>query len=166
MRFCESGMTFGDFSESDCFRIEKSEVYIRLSGKGIKTTDFLLHKPEDNKLLFVEAKETLPAKKNREAFNAEIAHISHQFMDSLQLSCGIWFGEHNKTADVPKNSVNFFRYGVQIVFVLVVKERTGSLLYIADKIKQQLPKEHKLWRFDVIVLNKESAQKAKLVVKK
>ena len=123
-----------------------------------------MYRPEENKLLLVEGKNRLPAKNNVIAFNEEIYEISHKFMDSLQLACGIWFGGHNHKVEVPKNGGNFFRYGVQIIFVLVIKKRKGNLLYIADRIKQQLSKEHRLWKFEILVLNEVNAHKEKLVV--
>ena len=164
MRIVEDGLTFGDYSDADCFHIEKTDVYNRLSGKGVKSVEFVLYQPEKSKLLFVEGKSTLPAKGNAIAFNGELIDISHKFMDSLQLACGIWFGGHNQYVKVPENSADFFRYGVQIVFVLVIKNRKGQLLHIADRIKQHLSKEHKLWRFEVLVLNESDAQREKLVV--
>ena len=141
MRIIEEGLTFGDYHDADCFHIEKTNIYKRLSGKGIKSVEFLLYRPEENKLLLVEGKSTLPAQNNKIAFDEEISEISRKFMDSLQLACGIWFGGHNQKIAMPKNCMDFFRYGVQIVFILVIKYRKGDLLHIADSIKKQLLKE-------------------------
>ena len=85
-------------------------------------------------------------------------------MDSLQLACGIWFGAHNNDVIVPKNGVNFFRYGIQIVFLLVIKNRIG-LLYIANRIKTHLMKEYRLWKFEVLVMNEDDACTKNLVIK-
>jgi len=164
MRIAEDGLIFGDYNADDCFHIEKTDVYVRLSGKGVKSVEFILHQPDDRKLLFVEGKSTLPAKGNADAFNEEVTVISQKFMDSLQLACGIWFGEHNQEVEMPKNAENFFKFGEQIVFVLVIKNRKGNLIYIADKIKQLLSREHRLWRFEVLVLNENDAQRKKLVI--
>ena len=164
MRIFEEGLTFGEYDEADCFHIEKTDIYKKLSGKSIKSVEFILHRPEARKLLLVEGKNTLPAKNNRAAFSEEITDISYKFMDSLQLACGIWFGGHNSIVKVPKNGMNFFRYGVQIVFVLVIKNRKGNLLHIADRIKQQLMKEHRLWKFEILVLNEELAKKENLII--
>jgi hypothetical protein len=164
MRIIEEGLTFGDFDEANCFHIEKTDIYTQLSGKGIKSVEFVLYKPEDRKLLFIEGKKTLPAKNNKISFDEEISEISYKFMDSLQLACGIWFGGHNSKVEIPKNGTSFFGYGVQIVFILVVKNRTGDLLHIADRIKKQLPKEHRLWKFEVLVLNESKASEERLIV--
>ena len=50
MRIIEEGLTFGDFIEADCFHIEKTDIYKRLSGRGVKSVEFVLSKPDDNKL--------------------------------------------------------------------------------------------------------------------
>jgi len=47
---------------------------------------------------------------------------------------------------------------------LVIKNRKGRLDYIADRIKQQLLKERRLWEFEVLVLNENEAHKKRLVV--
>jgi len=164
MRIDEQGIIFGDYNDADCFHIEKTDLYTSLSGKGVKSVEFILHQPDNRKLLFIEGKSTLPAKKSVDAFKKEISEISQKYMDSLQLACGIWFGEHNNKVEVPENGANFFRYGEQIVFVLVIKNRKGNLIYIADMIKRQLQKEYRLWRFEVLVLNEDDARKKQLVV--
>jgi len=164
LRIVEEGLIFGDYNDADFFHIEKTELYKRLSVKGIKSVEFILHQPDKSKLLLVEGKTTLPAKNNIEDFNKEISEISQKFMDSLQLACGIWFGGHNSKVEVPENGASFFRYGIQIVFVLVIKNRKGDLLHIADRIKKRLLREHRLWRFDVLVLNESDAFNERLVV--
>ena len=80
------------------------------------------------------------------------------------MACGIWFGGHNSKVLIPKNGLRFFSYGVLIVFVLVIKNRKGNLLHIADRIKQQLLKEHRLWKFEIIVLNEELARRENLII--
>ena len=165
MDFVESSMHFGVFDEADCFRIEKTDLYVRLSGRGFSSVDFILNQKSSNELFFVEAKTTLPANRNIPDFENEIHEISRKFMDSLQLICGIWFGEHNWKVEAPTNKDSFFTYGKQIVFVLVVKNRIGKLPSIAEKIKQTLRREHKLLGFNVLVMNEDLAVKTNLLVK-
>jgi hypothetical protein len=163
--FVESNMRFGVFDEADCLRIEKTELYVRLSGRGFRSVDFILNQKGSNELFFVEAKATLPANKNITDFENEIYEISRKFMDSLQLIGGIWFGGHNSKVEAPRNRDSFFTYGKQIVFVLVVKNRIGKLPSIAEKIKQTLRREHKLLGFNVLVMNEALAVKTNLLVK-
>ena len=164
MQINEDGLLFGNFEPSDCFHIENTKLYSKLKGRGFKSVEFVLHKPEERKLLFVEGKTTLPAADNIDKYDEEIAHISQKFMDSFQLSCGIWVGQYNSKVDLPANSAQFFMCGVQIVFVLVIKNRRGNLVRIAEKIKRKLSREHRLLQFEVLVLNEEDARTYQLVV--
>jgi len=159
-------MLFGDFDEANCFHIEKLDLYNRdLSSHGIKSVEFVLYRPEKNKLLFVEAKTSLPIKERQGWLNSEITKISQKFMDSLQLVCGIWLRGDNGKTKLPDNYANFFEKGVEIVFILVIKRRGVNLLHIADAIKANLLKEHKLWNFSILVLNEELARNKDLIVK-
>ena len=164
MQIREEGLLFGEFDEANCFHIEKSDIYKRLSSKGFKSVEFVLHLPEQNELLFVEGKTTLPAVNNLERFNKEIADISQKFMDSIHLTTGIWFGEHNAKAIVPHGKDSFFTFGMQIIFVLVVKNRKGRLNSIVERIRRELQREHTLMRFKVLVLREEDAVKRNLVI--
>ena len=156
-------MVFGEFKEADCFHIEKTDLSKRLSGRGVKSVEFVLSQPMDKRLLFVEAKITLPAANNIVRFEEEIIDISQKFMDSLSLTCGIWFGKHNSEVIAPDNRELFFSYGTQIVFILVIKSRIGDLPHIEDMIKKQLLRERMLWGFDVLALNEEDARKVNLI---
>ena len=164
MQIREAGLLFGEFDESDCFHIEESKIYSRLKGKGYKSVEFVLRLPDRNELLFVEGKTSLPSEQNVERFHEEIDNISQKFMDSVLLTTGIWFGEHSK-AGAPSNADAFFTYGTQIVFTLVIKNRTwDGLSYIAECIMKKLRREHRLMRFKVLVLREEDAIKRKLVI--
>jgi len=164
MRICESGMMFGDYEPSNCFRIEKTKLYKKLNGKGYSSVEFILHKPDEKQLLFIEAKSSLPAIDSVDKYDEQIAGIANDFRDSFQLACGIWFGQHNGKVDMPENALHFFSYGTQVVFVLVIKNRTGKLTSIAEEIKQKLLKEYRLWQFKVLVLNENDARTHNLVV--
>jgi len=164
MQIREEGLLFGEFDETGCFHIEKSDIYKRLSGKGYKSVEFILRLPEQDELLFVEGKTTLPSADNIERFNEEIADISKKFIDSIRLTTGIWFGEHNAKAVVPTGRDSFFTFGTQIVFVLVIKNRRGKMNTIAERIRRELHREHTLMRFKVLVLREEDAIKRNLVI--
>ena len=159
-------MVFGDFDEANCFHIENSDLYNKnLSRHGIKSVEFVLYRPEKNKLLFVEGKTSLSAEKSRTRFRKEITNISRKFMDSLQLTCGIWLGGHNGKIELPGNYGSFFGRGVKIIFVLVIKKRKDDfdLLYIADAIKEELLKEQRIWNFNVLALNEARARENNLI---
>jgi hypothetical protein len=164
MRIPEGGLLFGDFDEVNCFWIEKTDLYRRLSGKGFRSVEFVLSRPEKRELIFVEGRTTMPATANLNRFNEDISEISQKFIDSLHLTCGIWFGEHCSNVVVPQNRESFFMYGTQLVFVLVIKNRIGKLTSIAERIKRELAREHALLGFKVLVMNEELAIKDSLVV--
>ena len=157
-------MIFGDFDEANCFHIEKTSLRKILSGKGMKSVEFVLSQPSEKRLLFVEARKTLPSKNNAERFFEDIAEISNKFIDSLHLICGIWFGTHNLSVEVPENKESFFQYGMRIIFILVIKNRKGDLPHIEDMIKKQLLHERRLLGFDVLALNEDNAKENNLIV--
>jgi len=166
MQILESGMLFGDFSDDDCFWIEKSKIYdVSLKHLGFKSVEFVLHRYDNsenstnrNELLFVEAKTTLhPSVAGRE-FSAEISDISQKFIDALQIVCAAWHGGRKDKIKLPMNFKRYFESGKKIVFMLVLKnEPTIGLSIIGDAISKQLLKENRLWKFDVIVLSEEFA---------
>ena len=60
MQIPESDMIFGEFSNDDCFWIEKSRLYsVSLKHLGFKSVEFVLYhsgtNPSEDALLFVEA---------------------------------------------------------------------------------------------------------------
>ena len=169
MQIQESDMVFGEFVESDCYYIDKEGGYYKtkLSGYGIKSVDFILHRENRNKLLFVEARKSIAgADSLHRCLDSEIADVSQKFMDSLQLVLGIWIGSHKKkNAKPPSNFDNFIGIGKSIVFVLVIKNMPSSPTYIEDEIHQHLRKESKIWRFDVKVFDESFAEEEGLVVK-
>ena len=169
MQIHESDMLFGEFDETECYHIDKEGGYYKtkLSGYGVKSVDFILHRKNRNKLLLVEARKSIAGTDNmHRCLDSEIADISQKFMDSLQLVLGIWIGSHKKkNAKPPLNFDNFIGIGKSIVFVLVVKNMPSSLTYIEDEIYRHLRKENKIWRFDVKVFNESFAEEEGLVIK-
>jgi len=171
LRFYEDGsdMIFGDFEDADFFHIEQTDLYQRrMKPHGICSAEFLLlrssNAPPNHKLLIVEAKKTLAAR-DTEAFHKNLEGIARQFMDSLQLACGIWFGSHDGRVELPHSYMRFFERGRLVTFVLVIKHRKEDMLYIADTLKNRhLLKERRLFGFDVKVYNELQAMQACLVI--
>ena len=171
MRFYEDGsdIWFGDFEDVDFFRIEQADLYQRhMKPHGICSAEFLLLRSSSaissHKLLIVEAKRTLAAR-DTEDFHKNLAYIARQFMDSLQLAMGIWFGSHDGRVELPHNYTHLFEKGRTVTFVLVIKNRKEDMLYIADTLKNRyLRKERRLLGFDVKVFNELQAIGASLVI--
>jgi hypothetical protein len=158
-------MTFGNYDAANLFHIEKSKQYKKLSGRGFKTTEFVLLRSEKEQLWFIEARKTMPAITNVERLEEEILDISQKFIDSFMLTCGIWFGQNNSKAEMPNNRDRFFKYGNKVIFALIIKNSKVKLTAIAEYIKQKFPKNVRaLWSFSVVVLNEEMAAEEKIMV--
>ncbi|MCL2513652.1 MAG: hypothetical protein FWF08_07100 [Oscillospiraceae bacterium] len=170
MDFKESEMEFGNFDESKCFRIEKSDIYKKnFGGNGFSTVEFVLFRPEKNKLLFVEAKTTLPDISNKEDFNKNVDGIVKKFVDSFYLTLSLWFENNNyDKRELPLNYIDFINKNVEFTMVLVIKNRKADgIKRIKARITERFPKrELRLWKFDVIVMNEDFARKNNLVVSK
>jgi len=167
MKIYERGseLHFGDFNEANCFHIESSYFYKNLSCKNVKTVEFLLLRPENNTLNFIEAKKTLSNVNNSSDIAKNIKDIAHKFIDSFQLSNAIWFGKHKHTNDLPANYDNFFVKDRVFNFVLVIKERhSNDLRFIKEMIKKEIKKDIIIWKFEVYVLNEFMAKKRKLII--
>jgi hypothetical protein len=172
LRFYEDGsdIWFGDFEDADFFRIEQTDLYQRrMKPHGINSSEFLLLRSSSalrgHKLLIVEAKKALAAR-DTEDFHKNLAGIARQFMDSLQLAWGIWFGSHDGIVELPHSYTHLFERGRTVTFVLVIKNRKEDMLYIADTLKNRhLRKERRLLGFDVKVYNELQAIVAGLVIR-
>ena len=167
LRIYEKGsdMVFGDYEISNLFHIEKTELYKTLNGKGFKSVEFVLLRPNTKQIWFIEARKTMPAKSNKDRLEEDILEISQKFVDSFMLTCGIWFGQHINDVELHGNGDKFFKYGNKIFFALILKNRKGKLTALAEYIKQHFPKNVRtLWAFDVVVLNEEMAIDEKIMV--
>ena len=160
-------MVFGNFDKANCFHIEKMEIYSRdLSRHGVKSVEFVLYRPETNKTLFVEGKTSVSIEKGRGRFQRDISDISQKFMDSFNFAFGIWLGGHRGRMELPKNYARFFGRGVQVIFILVIKNCRSDLLHIADVIKQRLLKEQRLLKFKVYAMDEAGAYRNNLLAEK
>ena len=172
MRYYERGsdIMFGDFEDADFFHIEQADLYQRyMKPHGICSAEFLLIRSSSairgDKLFVVEAKKTLAARDSEE-FHKNLANIARQFMDSLQLAWGIWFGSHDSKVELPQSYAQLFKKGRSVTFVLVIKNRKEDMLYIADTLKNKhLRRERRQLGFDVKVYNELQAIGASLVVR-
>jgi hypothetical protein len=163
-----SDIPFEDFDKANCFYIEKSQVYNSLirKNKPIRTVEFILYRPINNDLMFVEAKTSFPFIKNDIDITKNIKEIAQKFMDSFQLSCAVWFGKHDCGNELPTNYNEFFQKNIKFVFVLVIKKewRAKNLNIIKERLNKELKKEIAIWKFDILTLNEKLAKDYKLVI--
>jgi hypothetical protein len=148
----ESGMRF---IADNVFHIEKSELYARID-EGVKSVEFIRIK--DTKLMFVEAKTTLPNPQNpssSEKYNGEIADICDKFIHSLNLYASVKAGV---AAEILLDVFNT-QDKVRLVFVLVIKEHKIEWCRpVKTKLLQELPLYlKKIWKPEVYVINYDTA---------
>ena len=157
-------LCFGDFDEKNCFHIEKSIIYNKLQNNR-KVVEFILNKPEHNKLYFIEATKTLANETNSHDYNTNMREKAQKFIDSFHLALSIWFEIHEDKNELPTNYDNFFAKKKEYWFVLVIKNRPkNSLPNIKEMLVSKLIKDIKIWDFKVLVLNEELAKKYKIVI--
>lgn len=157
----QSGM---DFIADNTFHIEKSAIYTNI-GEGIKSVEFI--RAKEDKLLFVEAKTTLPnpdnpSAENYKRFQEEINDICDKFIHSLNLYASVIIGVNEETFAndfAPPETIS-------LVFMLVVKNHESSWCKkIKSKLISMLPSYlKKIWKPEVYVLNHETAIKQNLTI--
>jgi hypothetical protein len=148
----ESGM---HFIADNVFHIEKSALYAHI-GKGVKSVEFVHIK--DTKLMFVEAKTTLPNPENSsspEKYNEEIADICDKFIHSLNLYSSVKTG----VAEEELPDVFNAQDKIQLVFVLVIRNHKIEWCRpIQMELLQKLPSYlKKIWKPKVYVINYDTA---------
>jgi len=157
----ESGM---DFINENTFQIEKSAVY-KNSGKGIRSVEFV--RVKENKLLFVEAKASLPnpdnsSKENLGEFQEQIKEICDKFIHSLNLFSSVKVGVVEET--FPDDFT--LPDKVSLVFLLVVRDyKFDWCKPTKEKLIATLPSYlKKIWRPTVFVINHKTATKKNLTI--
>ena len=147
------------FVADNVFHIEKSALYGKLASKGVKSVEFV--GVQDDKLLFVEARTTLPkpgddpSAENPLRFQEEINDICDKFIHSIQLFSSVKIAVNEATLPcdfaMPEK--------VSLSFILVVKELGAkSCRRTEETLKANLPSYFKkIWRPRVRVLNHEDA---------
>lgn len=169
MQIKESGLTFGDFVESDIFNIEKSNFIVH--SQGIKSCEFVWLDNQKQKplLWFVEAKRSVPnSQKCKEQYDDFFNEIFEKVENSVILTA---MGKLGKLQQVKKDlNQSFLQLDwSQISFKLILvippapKEYLPSL---TDKLRSMFTRQIKLWgipKRNIAVLNEEMAQKCGLL---
>lgn len=170
MKFPESDMLFGEFAETDCFRIEKSDLYQKkLMPKGVKTTEFILFK--NGRLYFVEAKKTTPDYAHRTDENKlDCEKYINDILTKFSNTLSIYFSM--KVGRLPQNEFpqlirDLDSKSLRPVLVLVVKNAyERSLDPLKDLLKKSANPILKIWNItdEIVILNEEMAIKKGLVL--
>jgi hypothetical protein len=156
----ESKMTFGPFSESVCFRIEKSPIYTNL-GDGVKMVEFVLNRPSDIQepvLCLVEAKHSSPRPDNPVDFSEFISEISEKMVNGISLLFAAILRRHGASEGIlpeSMHSVDLSRCKVRCILV-INGHAIEWLPPIQDALRKSLLSMNKTWNFGpnmVVVLN-------------
>ena len=166
-------MSFGPYSENEVFRIEDSSIYLRFRNKGVKTVDFVLFR-ENNKLIFVEAKSSVPNVAENGDPKGSIQELADKLLHSASIFTSLVAGQ-NKTDDIP---IPLWLSGLdmsqtRVAYVIIVsKAERDHLPPIRDsllgKLCELLSVHANIWNFDlrtsISVITKEQAIRIGLAV--
>ena len=163
----ESGMLFGPFEESSCYRIERSKLFQSVS--NCKTVEFLWKKKKS--VWFVEAKSSAPdtehiksdadAKERIDAFTQE---ISEKFLHSLNLYCAALLKRHERANDMPElfRTADYANMGILLILVIKGYSEKG-LKSIEEILKRKLLAYVPIWRLEIKAINEQDAAKYGLI---
>lgn len=166
----ESGMKFGELKEERLFWVEHSDIYRRV-GEGIKTVEFIYLSEEEN-VLFVEAKQSCPnvankddSEEKRKKYEEYYTDVTDKFIDSVNLFATTVLGRNGQSDSVGESIVRKNTYAENgIKFVLVIAGAEESWLGGPKaELELRLFRYRKIWKADVVVLNKEMAIELGLV---
>ncbi len=163
----ESGMKFGPFHEDYCFYIEKSNIYLKIQN-GLQIAEFLLVRPEKNKLFIVEAKSSSPNPVNKESqdkFDNFITEISEKLLNAFTLGLSLCLKRHTHYKDeIPKYLTEIEHSSIQVVLLLVINGHKEEWLSpLNEALQKRLKCASKIWPFQVVVINEKIAQNYGLI---
>ena len=162
----ESGVTFGDFSEHDVYKIENSQGHKSL-GQGFKIVEFTYI--NKNNLFVIEAKSTIPRPTNVDDYNKFWAEIFEKFENSLLLQL-MGCLERNEIVqqELPTHHKKIQWNKTSIKLRLVIPEAPlEALPPLTDSFRQKVHKIKTLWNIpndDIFVLNKAKALQENLII--
>ncbi len=166
----ESEMQFGDYSEADLFRIEKSDFYKqRCLPKGVKTCEFILFRR--NTVYFVEAKKTSPnqingatSKERKTNLEQYIEDIVNKMRDSLSMYTSILLKCHDINM-LPQNLQVADFSKINLCFLLVIKDiQDSELPPLKEKFDKEFRRDFQIWNnLHFFIFNEQRAIKNNLV---
>lgn len=163
----ESGMDFGPFPDDRVFHIEKSRLYENMSGRSVKSVEFMWKKSR-NTLRFVEAKSSSPqpTAENNLRFDDFINDVSDKFLHSLNLYCSAVLERHKTVCDLPEAFRSLNAGCTAILFCLVINgHQTEWLPPIREALIRKLRPYNAIWGVEIAVFNHEMAVEKGLIRK-
>lgn len=166
----ESGMRFGEYSDSKVFYIEKSPQYQNhLVSNGIKTCEFILLR--NSALCFIEAKKSCPnlitedtPEEKIEKYNEYINDITTKMRHPLALYASILLERHS-TEGMSQEMLEGKLQDSDIKIILVVKDAAIEWLTpLKEKLEKELAHERRIWKAQLLVINENRARKNHFVM--
>lgn len=155
----ESGLSFGPFMPDTIFRVEHSPCVARLS--GIKACEFAWWSANDNKLIFIEAKSSVPnPQRNWQDYEQYFSDMLEKFDNSLQLLlAGNWARHTDLAAELNRLMPVLDWQQAEIIFYLVIPGAPRQFLSaLTDKLAKTLERQLKIWRARAFVINEQMAR--------
>jgi len=169
----ESGVDFGPIQEENLFHIEKSQIYHSL-GDGLKTVEFVFLRNDGKHIILLEAKKTCPNEKNRNEseekrlkYEEYFAEIVQKVEDSINVFITAILGRH-----LPKDNLgsNFYKKlhmeSAKMRFFLVITASNVQEDWLPGpkaELERRLLSLRKIWKLDIVVMNREIARKKGLI---
>lgn len=176
----ESGLTFGEYEDSEVFYIEHSPQYASLNSHSVSCCEFVLSRGDS--LYFIEAKSScpravdknLPEKERAERLQKYykfIHEITHKMQHSLDLYASILLHRWDNSEDIsPDFSLPYFQnfQEKEIKLVLVVNtkgEGWNPDPELQSSLQQSLEPTCKIWKArPILIVNEEKARKKHLIL--
>lgn len=166
----ESGMMLGEFEEERLFLIEHSDVH-KKAGEGVKTVE-LIYLTHNDSLLFIEAKKTCPNVMNKDEtaekeqkYEEYFTDIANKFTDSIEMYAATALGRNEECTGIGKEIQEKKSYSkTRFKFILIIAEaEEGWLLGPKAELEERLKRLRKIWKADILVLNKRLAKEHGLI---
>jgi hypothetical protein len=168
--FIESGMTFGPYADTHCFRVETSATF-KAIGDGVHIAEFLLIrvKPTSPPSVWVaEAKSSSPRPETELDFNKFIGEIRDKLTNALSLCIAAMLNRHpNTAAEVPDGFRHLDLATAGFRLVLIINGHPKAWLPpLQDAMRRALLATAKTWALGpnaVVVINHEEAKHSGLI---
>ncbi len=160
----ESGVTFGPFAADTLFHIEKSAHVQALS--GIKVCEFIWWSAEQSKLVFVEAKSSVPNRaKSPEEYEKYFTEIWEKLENSLQILLAASVNRpttlgNELVADMA--NINWRQADIRL-YLVVPKAPMEYLDPLSDKLTGLFRRQLTIWNGSAKVINEALARKEGLL---
>ncbi|WP_243976551.1 hypothetical protein [Vibrio natriegens] len=156
----ESGVTFGNFAQDDCYQIEHSLGHNSL-GQGFKMVEFTYL--SNDKLFVVEAKRSIPRASSQPDYDNYWDEIFEKFENALILQMMAFVKRNQRAeAELPQNHKLMDWQQTTLQLRLVIPTVPNQhLAPITHKFRKRLHKLKKLWSISdkhMFVINEEKAR--------